>query len=136
ALLSPFIPISVAATDAYFANNPKLHAQTIKQANISAITTRTLKSRRPSGYSLLYSRWSRWYLDQYQPTAANCSSFGSLQFTLSTISKFARAETKPQIEMHASAAIPTMRRVVIHAHSKPLKPGNHLNHCKMFSRYS
>jgi len=105
--------------------SPKLHAQMSKQANVSAVSTRTFKRRRPSGYSLLYSRWSRWRLDQYQPSSANCSAFGSLPFTLSTISKFAKVATRPQIEIHASATIPTMTRVDMHAHSKPSKPGNH-----------
>jgi hypothetical protein len=93
------------------------------QAKHTTVSTRTFKRRRPSGYRFLYSRRSRWYLDKYHQNFANCFPFGSLSFTWSIISKFAQDAIMAQIDPHPSAAIPTMMRVVIRAHSNSSNQG-------------
>ncbi len=80
---------------------------------------RTCNRRRPSGYSLLYSRRSRWVLDRYHQDGPNCSSFGSLSFTLSIISKCLKVPIIPQMGTHASATIPITIRAVIRVDINP-----------------
>jgi hypothetical protein len=71
----PHSPRPRVLYNAHLLKNPSTQAQISTQANIIAVRTRNFRRRRPSRYSRLYSRWSRWGLEKYQPSGKNCSSF-------------------------------------------------------------
>lgn len=65
--------------------NPIVQASANKHANIMAVIVQNLTTRFPSGNRRRYSLCKRSVFPAHQPNGENCRSFGSREFTLSTI---------------------------------------------------
>ncbi len=109
----PRLPRPPTLEKRHRAKKPRAQTQVRRQATINIPRVHNFLRRPPPGYSVLYSRHSRRFLDQCHQSAANCWSFGSRSFTFSTISELTKIEAMPQTGTHTRAKTPIMNRAVV-----------------------
>jgi len=85
-------------------------ARKTRQTIMTAASAQNFFRRGPFGYSSLYARHNRRYLDQFHHIGENCRFSGSRSLTRSTISKVTKLDPMAQIVAQASAATPIMNR--------------------------